>query len=480
MKYVFGVGPDNKAPRPIDNVGVQYGLANLLNGTLTKDRFVDVNWRIGGMDIDGVWQPQRTEADLGALATLYRTGRITDGSGSANVAEIDLRNNPTDVGFHPPFHSWTWRARIDRTLGNHDNNVIWVQRTGGTPPSQFEEMRKWLDAVYSDPSGDPLSLKIREQQAGDRAGHLLRQRRQWRQPERPVLHGHARAVAVLRAYADGRGHAVHAGHVQVPVEAARAGGLSGDQLHRPRSGRSCRRPSPPAYATSASPRIAQQPSQPWVSFAGGPGGQPLGDTPKSIGVNRPVALCKDVAIQACSVPQADVNNGSYDPDGDAFTPRASAGRPVPARQHARHGAGGGCARLPARAWLTSIRSPRCGLRSGASASPASLWPPNKRMVPVAVALSATDACSGDVTSSCRIVSISGDDSATAADWRITGPLSASCAPIAPGKATGAPTRDDAVAEQSGNLGQRWRPSCASRSRQQRLANLDLRSRRRAP
>ena len=161
MKYAFGVGPDNKAPRPIDNVGLQYGLANLLNGTLDKERFVDVNWRIGGMDIDGVWQPQRTEADLGALATLYRTGRISDGSGSANVAEIDLRNNPTDVGFHPPFHSWTWRARIDRTLGNHDNNVIWVQRTGGTPPSQFEEMRKWLDAVYSDPSADPLPIKIK-------------------------------------------------------------------------------------------------------------------------------------------------------------------------------------------------------------------------------------------------------------------------------------------------------------------------------
>ena len=140
LKYVFGVGPDNKAPRPIDNVGLQYGLQNLLNGTLSKERFVDVNSRIGGMDIDGVWQPQRTEADLGALTALYRTGRISDGSGSAYVAEIDARTNPTDVGFHPPFHSWSWRARIDRTLGNHDNNVIWVSR-GGAVPSQFDAMR---------------------------------------------------------------------------------------------------------------------------------------------------------------------------------------------------------------------------------------------------------------------------------------------------------------------------------------------------
>ena len=166
MKYVFGVGPDNKAPRPIDNVGLQYGLQNLLNGTLSKERFVDVNWRIGGMDIDGVWQPQRTEADLGALTTLYRTGRIADGSGSAYVAEIDARTNPTDVGFHPPFHSWSWRARIDRTLGNHDNNVIWVSR-GGAVPNQFNSMRAWLDAVYSDPSNDPLPTKIASNKPAD-------------------------------------------------------------------------------------------------------------------------------------------------------------------------------------------------------------------------------------------------------------------------------------------------------------------------
>ncbi|HUG63584.1 MAG TPA: DUF6351 family protein, partial [Gaiellaceae bacterium] len=139
LKYVFGGGPDNKAPRPIDNAGLQYGLQNLLNGTLDKERFVDVNSRIGGMDIDGVWQAQRTEADPGALAALYRTGRNADGSGSAYVAEIDARTNPTDVGFHPPFHSWSWRARIDRTLGNHDNNVIWVSR-GGAVPSQFDAM----------------------------------------------------------------------------------------------------------------------------------------------------------------------------------------------------------------------------------------------------------------------------------------------------------------------------------------------------
>jgi hypothetical protein len=280
MKYVFGVGPDNKAPRPIDNVGLQYGLANLLNGTLDKERFVDVNWRIGGMDIDGVWQPQRTAADLGALATLYRTGRITDGSGSANVAEIDLRNNPTDVGFHPPFHSWTWRARIDRTLGNHDNNVIWVQRTGGTPPSQFEEMRKWLDAVYSDPSGDPLPLKIKNNKpatvqdtcyanaanGGDQSDLFCTGT-----PAQWQYYGHMRMVA-------GMPFTLDTFKCQLkPLDPADYPGIS----FTTEEWAKLQEAFPTGVCDFSKPAVNQQPSMPWVTFAGGPGGEPLGATPQS-------------------------------------------------------------------------------------------------------------------------------------------------------------------------------------------------------
>ena len=280
VKYIFGVGPDNKAPRPIDNVGLQYGLVNLLNGTLTPDRFVDVNWRIGGMDIDGVWQPRRTAADLGALATLYRTGRITDGSGAANVAEIDLRNNPTDVGFHPPFHSWTWRARIDRTLGNHDNNVIWVQRTGGTPPSQFEEMRKWLDAVYADPSGDPLSLKIKNNKpatlqdtcyANAANGGNQSDLFCTGTPAQWQYYGHMRMVA-------GGPFTLDTFKCQLkPLDPADYPGIS----FTTEEWAKLQEAFPTGVCDFSKPAVAQQPSQPWVSFAGGPGGERLGDTPQS-------------------------------------------------------------------------------------------------------------------------------------------------------------------------------------------------------
>ncbi len=41
------------ARRPLDNVGVQYGLAALNAGVISKEQFLDLNERIGGFDNDG-------------------------------------------------------------------------------------------------------------------------------------------------------------------------------------------------------------------------------------------------------------------------------------------------------------------------------------------------------------------------------------------------------------------------------------------
>jgi hypothetical protein len=281
LKYVYGVGPDNRAPRPIDNVGLQYGLQNLLNGTLSKDRFVDVNWRIGGMDLDGVWQPQRTEADLSALTALYRTGRNADGSGSAYVAEIDARTNPTDVGFHPPFHSWSWRARIDRTLGNHDNNVIWVSR-GGAVPSQFDSMRRWLDAVYTDASDDPLPVKIANNKPADVKDTCYASDAQGGPqddlfctgtPAQWQYYSHMRWVAGWPMELD-----TYKCQLKpldrmdyVPLDFTDEEWAKLNQAF------------PTGVCDFSKPAVAKQPSIPWMTFADGPGGRPLGDPPTSQG-----------------------------------------------------------------------------------------------------------------------------------------------------------------------------------------------------
>jgi hypothetical protein len=286
LKYVFGVGPDNKAPRPIDNVGLQYGLQNLLNGTLTTERFVDVNWRIGGMDIDGVWQSQRTAADLGALTALYRSGRIADGSGSANVAEIDARTNPTDVGFHPPFHSWSWRARIDRTLGNHDNNVIWVSR-GGAVPSQFDAMRAWLDAVYADTSSDPLPVKIANNKPADVKDTCYASDAQGGPQDDLFCTGTA---AQWQYYSHMRW--VAGWPMELDTFKCQLKPLNRQDYRLP-SGELIEFTDEEwgklqeAFATGvcdfSKPAVAHQPTIPWITFAGGPGGSPLGDPPKSQG-----------------------------------------------------------------------------------------------------------------------------------------------------------------------------------------------------
>jgi len=63
-----------------------------------------------------------------------------------------------------------------------------------------------------------------------------------------------------------------------------------------------------------------------------------------------------------------------------------------------------------------------------SASPAAIWPPNHKMVPVTVTASATDTCGA---ATCTIASITSNESAngqgdgnTAVDWQITGPNTA--------------------------------------------------------
>jgi hypothetical protein len=52
----------------------------------------------------------------------------------------------------------------------------------------------------------------------------------------------------------------------------------------------------------------------------------------------------------------------------------------------------------------------------------SIWPPNKRMAPVSITVSATDAV--DPSPSCHVVSVTSNEGSSA-DWQITGPLSVS-------------------------------------------------------
>ena len=66
---VYGRDPQTGfARRPVDNVGVQYGLQALNEGAITLAQFLDLNEKVGGLDVDAHYQTARMVADpLGCL-----------------------------------------------------------------------------------------------------------------------------------------------------------------------------------------------------------------------------------------------------------------------------------------------------------------------------------------------------------------------------------------------------------------------------
>jgi len=113
------------ARRPIDNVGVQYGLNAFNDGSISAEQFIDLNARIGGYDIDGNFVPDRTVADREALRIAYRTGRVNSGRRLDAIPIIDsraYRDNVADV--HDAVRSHVMRARLIASNGHADNQII--------------------------------------------------------------------------------------------------------------------------------------------------------------------------------------------------------------------------------------------------------------------------------------------------------------------------------------------------------------------
>jgi hypothetical protein len=171
MVNVMGRRPDGFAGRPLDNVGVQYGLEALKRGQISPAQFADLNARIGGADIDARWQPERVEADRPALANTYRSGGINETNNLDQVAIIDLRG--TDPGaFHDVYRAFAIRARLEREHSSFANQVIWegpVPLVGQTDYTVLglRAMDRWLSAVEKDTRDVPVARKIVDDKPAD-------------------------------------------------------------------------------------------------------------------------------------------------------------------------------------------------------------------------------------------------------------------------------------------------------------------------
>jgi hypothetical protein len=138
----------------------------------------------------------------------------------------------------------------------------------------------------------------------------------------------------------------------------------------------------------------------------------------------PEAMCQDVTMPTepglCHA-DASVDDGSFDPDGDPITLEQALPGPyglgttnVTLTVTDDKGASDTC---DATVTVVDQEAPTI---SSVSATPNVLWPPNHKMVPVTVAVDATDNCD----SACQIASVSSNEPGgkTAPDWKITDDL----------------------------------------------------------
>ena len=262
---------DGFAKVAYDNVGVQYGLKALENGDISAEQFVDLNEKIGGLDVDGNFVSGRNLADPGTPLIAHQSGQVNDGSGLAGVAIIDLP--PTsNIEIHTPYHAFSIDERLMNSNGTHENHAIWQ---GGDGALAFDTMDQWLTAVEADSSDDPLPVKVIKNKPETAVDSC------WidgvQETDKEICYeaypwyGDARIAAGSPLSSDKIKCAL------VPLDRESYGAtFTDDQWERMEA----------VFATGVCdwsvPGVDQVRSQPWMTYADGPGGVQLGAAPESV------------------------------------------------------------------------------------------------------------------------------------------------------------------------------------------------------
>lgn len=168
---VYGVDPATGfAGRPLDNHGVQYGMAVLNSGQISKAQFIALNRDIGGFDADLNHVPERHRADPTAARRAADTGRILfGGAGLAGTPIIDYRSYTDHAergDIHMIVHQFTTRARLMKANGHADNHVMAVGGEWGFTEDRpdlgvlFREMDTWLMNLVAGDGQGPRSERV--------------------------------------------------------------------------------------------------------------------------------------------------------------------------------------------------------------------------------------------------------------------------------------------------------------------------------
>jgi len=292
---IWGFRPqDGFARSPFANVGVQYGLNALNAGTITAEQFVALNAGVGGTDIDLNFTTARSQPDLVAQSIAYRTGQVVNGRELANVPIIDLRGSHNVTDIHTDYHSYVMRARLDAANGGHGNQIIWTWRGGpglfqniGPSPSialkSFLLMDRWLSNIESDTRGMPLAQKVLHDKPADAVDACFTDP----SDASTEVTDQAACAAAFPHYNDARlgaGEPLVDNAMQCQLKPLDPSDytvtFSAEQWA------ALQQAFPDGVCDWSQPPVGFQPSVPWLTFAGGPGGQPLGPAPESRPVPR--------------------------------------------------------------------------------------------------------------------------------------------------------------------------------------------------
>lgn len=168
---VYGTVPGSRmARRPLDNVGVQYGLAAFNAGIINTEQFIALNRDIGGFDRDLNHEPERHRADMDASRRAIESGRILfGGAGLASTPIIDYRqylDNRENGDIHMIVHQYSTRQRLLQANGHADNQVMQIGGLWGYTEEEpdlgelFRQMDNWLLAIQSDRSQRTAAEKV--------------------------------------------------------------------------------------------------------------------------------------------------------------------------------------------------------------------------------------------------------------------------------------------------------------------------------
>ena len=194
---IVGRDADGYARNYWDNVGVQYGLQSVANGSITPAEFLKLNAVVGGwknepdmvqegspfyppgvidltnwdpwsyrnqvFSISGVPAP-RQEGNLAAMRAVYESGLVF--RGGIDIPMIDWRHYLEDeLDMHNSHQSFASRKRLINFDGDASNQVIWFTdvvdpnaRFDQTPEA-LEVIDEWMANIRANPSGGAAGNK---------------------------------------------------------------------------------------------------------------------------------------------------------------------------------------------------------------------------------------------------------------------------------------------------------------------------------